>query len=1151
MNNRCYVRRYLKASGQKALRSLGRSHIKTVALTALSLSLLDIGESVSTGRSLEGREAQAQAVTPDDTTGTTVNPIAAPNGSSGFAIIDGTLKGNNLFHSFDTFSPGTAYTLFDLSDSAYDSVDNVFNRVTGNSNTFINGLLKLTGGNSPNFYLLNPNGISLGTGASLDVPASFLATTAEQISFADGATFSAADSSTSPLLTISTPVGLQFGAKTEAIDWTSNGVPQGSDSANGETYLNSTVLSPNVAFTLLGGAVSLKNVGISTSSGLVQVGSVAANTAVDLDAESQALTYRAGTDFQDISIDSSRFDTSVSQNPDLYQGGSGDIAIRGRNISLTTSNLDSDNVGAEDGGNTDIRATQDITLADSRITTTLFPAFTFTPSNGRPYTLYPSTGRGGSIYLEAEDVVVLPTTGTGGNIYDAKIGADTYSSGNAGSITINADTVSLLGEDTRLRPNGLPSVRLASNSFNEGDGGQITVNAREFTASGSVGILSLSDTSRSFAVTPDTQYGAGGALIFSIRERMTVEKGTQILTLSLSDGRAGNIDIKAGEVLLIDEEVLPRNAPITALVSNSYADGDGGDITIETGQLSVLGRTVVLSNSLSNGSEFGEGGNISVDADTVYLENGATLSASTYSDGNSGDLTIRANELTLVGKADETTAGNNLVSTISTGTFFGEGAGGDLLLEVGLLAMRQAAQINAGTFDAGNAGELTVTASDRVEISGSFESSPEAGRRFSTGIFNSAESGSSGNGGNITLTTPKLAIYDGGTLSARTAGAGNAGNIKVQASEITVADPVIDPFDESVSGIVASVSKFASGNGGQINIESDRLRVYNGGQITASTDGAGNAGSVQIRSGIIDVEGTSQDGRFNSSIASRSTTNFDAGSVDIVSSTFKVKDNGLISVSSAAGGNAGNLSVATRTAYLNNGRVEAEASSGSQGNVTIQATDLLLLRQGSVITTNATETATGGNIVLSAPIIVGLENSDISANAIEGDGGNIKLVTQGLIGLEFRDQLTDQSDITASSELGVSGTIELESPNAEADSGLVELPENLEDASNQISASCAARTGNQFVSTGRGGLPDDPFNILTSNEPWQDFRMVEQGTRGIGAADAAQSPQHVATETIQEAGQWKVNEGGEVELLASSTVKHNSSNCLAQTMAAL
>ncbi|MEO1634403.1 MAG: hypothetical protein AAFS04_04880 [Cyanobacteria bacterium J06631_9] len=160
-----------------------------------------------------------------------------------------------------------------------------------------------------------------------------------------------------------------------------------------------------------------------------------------------------------------------------------------------------------------------------------------------------------------------------------------------------------------------------------------------------------------------------------------------------------------------------------------------------------------------------------------------------------------------------------------------------------------------------------------------------------------------------------------------------------------------------------------------------------------------------------------------------------------------------------------------------------------------------------------------------------------------GDGGNIRLVTQGLVGLEFRDQLTPQSDITASSDTGVDGVVEIESPNVDADSGLVELPKNLEDSSDQIVASCNnTAAGNQFVSSGRGGLASNPQQKLASDSVWLDFRTSldvspmqrEPGStsdenRHTGGDHNWVQRQSEAIPTLQEASAWSLNEKGQVE----------------------
>jgi large exoprotein involved in heme utilization and adhesion len=47
--------------------------------------------------------------------------------------------------------------------------------------------------------------------------------------------------------------------------------------------------------------------------------------------------------------------------------------------------------------------------------------------------------------------------------------------------------------------------------------------------------------------------------------------------------------------------------------------------------------------------------------------------------------------------------------------------------------------------------------------------------------------------------------------------------------------------------------------------------------------------------------------------------------------------------------------------------------------------------------TEAKGTGSGGNITIAAPVILGLENSDISANAEQGQGGNIQITSEGAI----------------------------------------------------------------------------------------------------------------------------------------------------------
>jgi large exoprotein involved in heme utilization and adhesion len=209
-----------------------------------------------------------------------------------------------------------------------------------------------------------------------------------------------------------------------------------------------------------------------------------------------------------------------------------------------------------------------------------------------------------------------------------------------------------------------------------------------------------------------------------------------------------------------------------------------------------------------------------------------------------------------------------------------------------------------------------------------------------------------------------------------------------------------------------------------------------------------------------------------------------------------------VSASNLVEGSGGDLDIKAGSIRLDNkSAIASVTNSGNGGNLNLNTTDYILLRRNSNISTTAGLTKSGGdggNITLNTPFIVATpkENSDISANAFTGTGGNVNIQTQGIFGIEPRPKSTNQSDITASSELGIQGQVSIQKPDVDPNRGLIQLPEGLKDQSNQIDQLCGRGRiplGEFYITGKQGTLPSNPLNFLQGEVDFLPLATLNEG----------------------------------------------------------
>ena len=534
----------------------------------------------------------------------------------------------------------------------------------------------------------------------------------------------------------------------------------------------------------------------------------------------------------------------------------------------------------------------------------------------------------------------------------------------------------------------------------------------------------------------------------------------------------------------------------------------------------------------------GNNGSIQLQGRNISLTEGSAALLQNFGSQAAGGITVSATETLNLSK----NTANGIYPSLIRIDNLGNSQTGTIAISAAQLSLYDGGTINTQTFVPVTGGNIVVNVAGSILMDGFAEANPAFLSVISTNTANSAQAG------DITLSTGNLRILNGSSISSFTFASGKTGKVRVNAQdliEIAGVNPIV-----LTSSSLSSVT-IGAGNANDLFVNTSRLVVRDGGAIGSNSLGIGSSGNVIInalQSVVVQGKGL---GLGNSSrIASTAEISDpvtraafglppipsgDAGSLTINTPSLRIANEAFVTVKNDGSGRAGDLQINANSIFLDNqGSILASTASGNGGDVNLNLQSSLLLRHNSLISATAAGNGNGSNLTINSPVIVGIENSDIIANAVRGSGGNINITTQGLFGLKFRPQLTSENDITASSQFGLSGTVNISNLAFSPTAGLIELPSNIDDPSQRIVQGCRTYGNSRFVVTGRGGLPDDPSDRRNSNHPWTDLRDLSAFRNSTTLATTPQSEN--AKTPIVEATRWQLNAKGEVEIYAANNV---------------
>jgi hypothetical protein len=695
------------------------------------------------------------------------------------------------------------------------------------------------------------------------------------------------------------------------------------------------------------------------------------------------------------------------------------------------------------------------------------------------------------------------------------VSAGTTGGADAGAITLNVATLS-----TRSGPDGRVFISSSSHCGGGCPGGQ----AGDITIQGLPGITPSSTRTYRHVTTPDSEpnraityhfareldiqgtdihsdaigNAPGGKVIMRAQEQASFT-GTNISVTTQDfriDGNKpngqparyqgfSNIDIMAKDIVLQDSTI-----KADALVSDigtcplCLGGPSAGEIWLRTENSLIADNSSITNTSRGRAQAgitkiigdhyFSEGALW----DTLYPDKGTGLVRLTNS-----EVTVEAQHSGLPGylriRADRTVMDHSIVNSKANDVSNVKTLDGELIDVVG------AGERNVVVSDGRSVQGSLLLVAESMDIIGGGIIAPTQGTRIASRMDLQVDHLTTrpGTGPGGTLDSPQILNATDPTrvvISSSSTGAGGAGTITISGQRqpapgnapltpaksirLDATDVLTDTRSDALGG------KIELNSGGPIELRNTTIssNVHDVRPPSATVRDPG--GNIAVSAGSLLL----QEGE----ISALSTGTQTGGNIVLAAQDgITVGDGARITASNTGPGNAGNIVINAGNQFLSqNGSVTTQASEASGGNITIQAIDSIRLVNSQLNTSvQGGPTTAGGNILLD-PAVVTLQNSRVLAQAVQGAGGNISIIAGTF--------LADPSSIiSASSQFGLSGSVNIQSPVSSLSNTLATLPQQPLQTQNLLQQRCAAQANGQLSSlvvAGRDSLPVEPGGWLMS-----------------------------------------------------------------------